>query len=378
MSNKVNSPDEIEWFNAIKNDDQELVRDKVKKDPSLLQAFDYNAFGGTPITIICSTERKEMIDLLIDLGADINRKSDWPMGPWNPVQIALNHGDEEMANHLVSRGAAIGVHEAAGLDMPAMLDDILRLHPEKVHDRGGDGCTPLHFATSIQVVDRLLSYGAELDARDIDHHSTAAQYLAQHKPLIAKYLFDRGAQADIFSVVLIGDEERFDQMVQTNPELLQNKINQETFPPGAEFDVHNILTFIVGLNANLLHTAAVGSQLNLLEKLVTLGIEIDSTGGYDDSTALHMAAWRNDLPVAEKLIKLGASIDKRSGKIHNNTPAGWAIVGGSAEVFCYLIDQGAEVQDYFAKDIKAGLRGEFQKYQHVPLANFELMLEKMS
>jgi len=159
--------------------------------------------------------------------------------------------------------------------------------------------------------------------------------------------------------------------------LLHIPINQETFPPGSDHDVHNILTYVVGLNTNLLHTAAIGSQLNLMEKLVKLGIDVNATGGYDDSTALHMAAWRNDLPVSKKLVELGIQIDKRSGAIHNNTPAGWAIVGGSADVFCYLLDQGAEVQGYFERDIVAGLNGEFQKYQYVPLNNFRRMKEML-
>ena len=129
------------------------------------------------------------------------------------------------------------------------------------------------------------------------------------------------------------------------------------------------------METNLLHTATIGSQLKMIERLVSLGVDIDSRGGYDESTSLHMAAWRNDLEAAQKLIELGASIDLRSGKIHNNTPAGWAIVGGSADVFCYLIQQGAKVQEFFLKDIEAGLNGEFQKYQRVDLDNFKRMRE---
>ena len=107
-------------------------------------------------------------------------------------------------------------------------------------------------------------------------------------------------------------------------------------------------------------------------------IRDSSRGGYDDSTSMHMVAWRDELAVAKKLVELGAEIDLRSGKIHNNTPAGWAIVGGSPNVFCYLIDQGAVIQDYFESDIKAGLAGEFQKYKQVPLSNFQVMLDRIS
>ena len=49
--------------------------------------------------------------------------------------------------------------------------------PARVHERGGDGQTPLHFARSRAVVDLLLDAGADIDARDVDHRSTAAEWM---------------------------------------------------------------------------------------------------------------------------------------------------------------------------------------------------------
>lgn len=85
----------------------------------------------------------------------------------------------------------------------------------------------------------------------------------------------------------------------------------------------------------------------------------------------------DNILVAKKLVELGADIDKRSGDIHNNTPAGWAIIGGSPDVFCHLISMGATIQDYFEEDIEKGLQGEFMKYKTVPVSNFKRMKEKL-
>ena len=46
-----------------------------------------------------------------------------------------------------------------------------------MHARGGDGQTPLHFASTVEVAEFLLENGAEIDARDVDHESTPAQYM---------------------------------------------------------------------------------------------------------------------------------------------------------------------------------------------------------
>lgn len=374
----INTNRELDFFNAISNSDVELVKHLTIDSPELLRSRNYSCFGATPLTQCSNHEDTFMIDTLIDLGADLDQASDWWAGPWNPIQSALSCGNDKLANYFASRGATIDVHEAAGLNQIDRLKDLLNKDQRLVDKRGGDGCFPLHFAASEEVVDILLTHGADINGRDIDHYSTATQYLAPFRPAIVKYLFDKGAEADIFTAVLIGDKERFDTLSAAYPSLQNYKINQDTFPPGPDHDVHNVLTFHIGLDANLLHTAAIGKQINMIEHLVNAGISPDSRGGYDESTAMHMVAWRDYVEVAKALKAVGADIDLRSGSIHDNTPAGWAIVGGSPHVFCFLIDQGAIIQPYFKESIEAGLKGEFLKYKKVPLENYKIMLDKIS
>ena len=51
--------------------------------------------------------------------------------------------------------------------------------PQLVHARGGDGQTPLHFASTVEIAEYLLDQGADIDARDVDHVSTPAQYMVK-------------------------------------------------------------------------------------------------------------------------------------------------------------------------------------------------------
>ena len=61
--------------------------------------------------------------------------------------------------------------------MMPKLTELVAADPAVVHARGGDGQTPLHFASTVEIAEFLLANGAEIDARDVDHESTPAQYM---------------------------------------------------------------------------------------------------------------------------------------------------------------------------------------------------------
>jgi ankyrin repeat protein len=300
-----------------------------------------------------------MVELLLDLGADPNRRSDWEMGPWSPMDCAVAKGHTALAERLLERGATLDTLGAAGLGRVDDLRRMLDADPQAVHARGGDGCQPLHFAHSTEIVDLLLERGADIDARCVDHYSTPVQYLAESQPAIARYLFQRGAAPDIFSASLAGDIETVDRLLDEAPSLLNARIDQSFFPPGPDHDVHNMMTFSVGHHATPLHAAARGNHPELVRMLVGRGMSPDVRGGYDDATPLHLAAWNNLAEAATALVDAGADINARSGRIHNNAPAGWAIVAGSADVFELLLDRGAEILEWFADDVKDALAGRF-------------------
>ena len=68
-----------------------------------------------------------------------------------------------------------------------MIDEVRRMldaDPSLIHARGGDGQLPLHFAQTVEMADFLLDRGADVDARDVDHESTAAQWMVRdHQPV---------------------------------------------------------------------------------------------------------------------------------------------------------------------------------------------------
>ncbi len=80
--------------------------------------------------------------------------------------LHTDHVPPAIARYLVANGAPLSVHAAAAFGFTDHLADLLRSDPSLVHAKGGDGCTPLHFARDVITAELLLDHGADIDARD--------------------------------------------------------------------------------------------------------------------------------------------------------------------------------------------------------------------
>ena len=375
MSTSKNSEKEQAFFAAVKRGDTTNVAQMINQHQELVRAVDDSEFGAPPLNLAASRNDLDMIRTLVGLGADVNQKSDWAPGPWSPALLALECSHTTAAESLISLGAEVDVHLAAGLSRMDRLVEILDADPGQIHARGGDGCTPLHVAGSPEVVDLLLDRGADIEARDVDHWSTPLQWTAAGNPSAALRLLERGAEPDIFSVALCGARGVVESLIAGDPEVVHLRINQETFPPGPDPDVHTMLAFSVGMNGTPLHAAATGNQPEIIKLLLDRGLNVDVTGAYDDCTALHLTAWNNQVEAAKALLDAGANKEQESGKMHQNTPLGWAIVAGSVEVVKLLLEHGCEMLDHYVKDAQHGINGDFKEYKASPKEHYEQIAE---
>ncbi len=123
-----------------------------------------------------------------------------------------------------------------------MIDQLRELvsgDPNVVHARGGDGQTPLHFASTIEIAEFLLESGAEIDALDVDHESTPAQYMLRvdqkrHYPKdrqdVARYLVARGCKTDILMASALGDVDLVRRHLERDPSCIRMSVSEEWFP----------------------------------------------------------------------------------------------------------------------------------------------------
>ena len=76
----------------------------------------------------------------------------------------------------------------------------------------------------------LLDQGAEIDARDIDHESTPAQYMVDDRQEVARYLISRGCRTDLLMASALGDLELVKKHLDADPDCIRLCVSDEFFP----------------------------------------------------------------------------------------------------------------------------------------------------
>ena len=241
---------------AVRRRDAGTLRRVLQRSAEARGAVNQPIFSFDTPSLLAAGNDLDVVNVLLEFGADPNRKSSWWAGGFHPLYGARG----EVAERLLAAGATPDACAAAHLDRPELLAEILAADPTRVHERGGDGKMPLHFARSRRVADMLLDAGADIDARDIDHRSTAAEWMLgddpdDARPELATYLVERGASADIFLVAALGLTDRARSMLQKNRSLLELRTSQGDYGEKRPSSLH-IYQWTIGPNLTPLQTAA--------------------------------------------------------------------------------------------------------------------------
>ena len=210
----------IEQFRrAVCDGDAEQVRALLAAHADVRAAVNdpMPGFGSRPVAM--ARKNLALLDVLIEYGADLNVKSSWWAGGFGLLE-ECSPGE---APALIERGAIVDVFAAAHLGMFDRLRSLVDADPSLVHARGGDGKTPLHWAATVDIARYLLDHGADSEARDVDHESTAAQYLVRDAPDVTRSLIDRGASVDIFMAVGLRDAALVERCLRDDPEALDHR-----------------------------------------------------------------------------------------------------------------------------------------------------------
>ncbi len=210
---------------AFHGDNATLVREILAAHPEFQERLNAPLFDfASPA--ITHVRSREMLEVLLEAGANLNAKSQWEPGGFGLLHLA----PPDVALHAIALGAEVDIHAAARLNLVDRIRELLTASPALVHARGGDGQTPLHFAGSVAVAEYLLDHGAEIDARDVDHESTPAQYCIRDRQDILRYLIRRGCTADIFMAAALGDEALASRLLQEDSSCTGMRVSEEYFP----------------------------------------------------------------------------------------------------------------------------------------------------
>jgi ankyrin repeat protein len=369
---------------AVRSNDAAAVAGVIERHPELGSLLDDalvpdHSFGATALIEAVKLRNRDMVEVLLAAGADINARSHWWAGSFGVLDFGT-----DLAPFLIDRGAFVDINAAARLGMFDRVRDLLAADPELVHARGGDGQTPLHVAATVQIAELLLERGADIDALDVDHESTAAQYHVRDRQDIARLLVARGARTDILLVSALGDVDRVRRHLDADPDAIWTDVSERSFPKANPRSGGTIYTWTLGgdKTAHLVarefgHEAVfdllmrrsppalqltvaaeagdedlcssilaahpdgvaaldprgrsriVGAARNEKRRAVQLlaaaGWPIDARGQHG-GTALHWAAWHGNTPMVADLLERGAPTTIADHDF-GGTPLGWAIHG---------------------------------------------------
>src|SRR5687768_17192556 len=204
---------------AIDADDAAAVARVLEENPELAVRLDDplpgRAFGQTALLAAVSNTNREMVDVLLRHGANINQKSHWWAGGFHVLDEVGRA--PWLASFLLGRGAVPQIHHAVRL---GMFEDVRRMvadDPASIHARGGDGQLPLHYAQTVEMADFLLNRGADINGRDVDHESTAAQWMVRDRQPVARFLVKRGSETDILMAAALGDTACVREFLDADP-----------------------------------------------------------------------------------------------------------------------------------------------------------------
>ncbi|HZS61245.1 MAG TPA: hypothetical protein VFA43_18355, partial [Gemmatimonadaceae bacterium] len=347
---------------AIEAHDPEAMRRILRGAPALRAAINGPQKGGSyGITYLLSAVQRTngpMVDALLEFGADINQKSHWWAGGFG----VLDETSIEFAPFLLERGARLEAPAAARLGMIDALRAMINADPAVVHARGGDGQTPLHQASTIEIARLLLEHGADIDAIDVDHESTAAQYMlrvtqTRHYPRdrqdIARELVARGCKTDILMASALGDKALVRHHLDTNPESIRTRVDGRYFPNsnpkaggtiyiwvlGAHRtahsvaksfghpDVYELLMAHSPTDLRLAIAAEVGDEAAFRE-VQRLRPDLVATLSDDDKRKLADAAENNNLDAVRLMLGAGWPVDFIGA--HGGSALHWAAFHGNA------------------------------------------------
>jgi ankyrin repeat protein len=389
---------------AFQANDASLFRKLLSRHPEFKARIN-EPIGPFDSPAITHVRTREMLDVLVEAGADINAKSRWWAGGFG----LLHSVEPSLAAYAIRRGAVVDVHAAARLGMIEKLRELISADPALVHARGGDGQTPLHFASTIEIAGFLLDHGADIDARDVDHESTPAQYMLRDRQDIARYLIQRGCGTDILMAAALGDTELVRSYLDADPDCIHTRVSDEWFPmikqksggtiyqwtlgfhvsahdvarqfghdgvarllmerspadvklltacwAGDEAGVQSLLAEHPGIVARLADAArrqvahaARNNNFDAVRVMLAAGLPVDALGQHC-ATPLHWAAFHGNAEMAREILRHDPPMELTDADF-NGTPLGWAIHGSEHGWYCRTGNYPATVEVLLAAGAK--------------------------
>jgi RNA polymerase sigma factor (sigma-70 family) len=303
----------MELFKASAGGDTQVVKRLLAAEPALATAsgpMHETLYIGDvqPLHVAVMYQQKDVIELLVAQGADINAKDAQGM---TALQHALDLGGfmpdydaKGMVAFLRAHGAADDIYTMMWSGDDKQFAAFLRDHPDAVNAASLDGVTPLCLVGSVDRARLLIQHGADLHARTANTSgmTSAIQYVARfpQNGVLRFFLEQAHVAIDAFLACVLGETADVIASIQADPSLVHDRT-------GADH--------VLGEDILLLHLAIHYGHADLATFLLDHGADINAqahsafgggTYGMGRMTPLHVAATRGQVALAQLLIERGA------------------------------------------------------------------------
>ena len=280
------------------------VRRVLTAAPQMVNVVGPHPFWGgrpQPLHVAIETKRRDMFELLLEAGADVNGTND-QYDHWSPLMLTRDQHRDDMRDELLRRGARVGLMEALLFGDDARVDELLRSGKDALPPYPPNGGSVLNFARTRFAIDRLLQLGVSTDQKD-RWGATPIESISRLGPrgqALVRHLIARGVSAAPEEYARLGDLQTLQTIIERDPQVLRS-------------------------DAVLMGAVDFGHQ-RLVEWLLARGGNVNARArAQSRHTALHSAAWNGDLPMARLLVDAGADVGARDEE-HDGTPLDWAKV----------------------------------------------------
>ncbi|XP_073246127.1 transient receptor potential cation channel subfamily A member 1-like [Porites lutea] len=287
-----------------------VVEQLIKQNPSACNEQDKD--GLTPLHHAARGNSLQIIQTLLDAGADVNAHASKESAFVTPLICASKFDSPEACRLLIKRGAHVQkkncsgqspLHYASRKGHARVLEVLLNDGGAPVNLEDNDKATPLHAAAQAgqtQVIQKLVLYGADMSLRDNDGYTPF--HLAARE----------------------GHVEAFKEMLRK--------------AKYGGLSIRTLLNSPDNYGNVCLHLAI--KHKEIMQLCLEAGADI-STTQEDLSTPLHLACSQGNLEITKLLVNHGAKIEREDGD--GLTPLLRASLGGHVPVISYLLDQGAQL-----------------------------------
>jgi ankyrin repeat protein len=349
---------------AIESGDAARIARLLEADPSLVNVADIrvrrlgeNSVSRQPLHIAVDMNRFDLVDLLIERGADLEgTRGDG----FKPIHIALwkDEGWEfrentQMAAHLLAKGVEYSICVAGSLGDLDTVQRLVQQEPSHVNFLDTNKRRPLSCAAErghAEIVRFLLEHGADpnLPERDASRGYALFAVTRQHENVeLARMLLEAGA--DPYAVWNASADVRF-ALTRTRNEELRRLLYEHGAVAGLGAWLHegrlDLCAEILAANPSLaqehLYDAIQQEHLALVKLMIRHGARFELRRPFVWQTALAQSLARRRTELAAFLIDNGEDINW--GNWFEQAPIHYCIMADCPDMVEWSLEHGADIE----------------------------------